>query len=320
MAFSSFKKSSIVQGLSKSTAISPSDISAELLIVAGGGGGGGGTYHGGGGGAGGLLHNYGGTPVTLNAGIKYIVTVGAGGTGGDGDTSTEKPMAGFQGGNSCFAGYTAFGGGGGGGSHYGYYGKNMPSDGGSGGGSEGISQGGTTDPVLKQAISIQTSQGNLTGYGNSGGKCTGCVAASGTRTDGSSGGGAGGAGTGAAGNTTSTAQNGGVGLSIAITGSATYYAGGGGGSTYGSTSTGAGGNGGGGAGGSNTTNPVAGSANTGGGGGGAERNGTANGAAGGSGVVIIRTLSGAITTGSPTITQDGAFFVYKFTGDGSIIF
>jgi hypothetical protein len=38
-------------------------------------------------------------------------------------------------------------------------------------------------------------------------------------------------------------------------------------------------------------------------------------------VVIIRTTSTAsATTGSPTITTDGSFNVYRFTGSGSITF
>ena len=41
--------------------------------------------------------------------------------------------------------------------------------------------------------------------------------------------------------------------------------------------------------------------------------------AGGSGVVIIRTPKAfSLTTGSPTITTDGSFTVYTFTGSGSI--
>jgi hypothetical protein len=38
-------------------------------------------------------------------------------------------------------------------------------------------------------------------------------------------------------------------------------------------------------------------------------------------VVIIRTLStAASTTGSPTVTTDGSYNVYTFTGSGSITF
>jgi hypothetical protein len=37
--------------------------------------------------------------------------------------------------------------------------------------------------------------------------------------------------------------------------------------------------------------------------------------------VIIRTLSTAsATTGSPTLTTDGSYNIYKFTGSGSITF
>ena len=70
----------------------------------------------------------------------------------------------------------------------------------------------------------------------------------------------------------------------------------------------------------NSGNGYPGTANTGGGGGaGSEHNNT--GGAGGSGVVIIRTTStAASTTGSPTLTTDGSFNVYKFTASGSITF
>jgi hypothetical protein len=62
-----------------------------------------------------------------------------------------------------------------------------------------------------------------------------------------------------------------------------------------------------------------GTANTGGGGGGG-----GCGYAGGSGVVAIRysnTLPDATsTTGSPTFTNTGGYKIYKWTGNGSIIF
>jgi hypothetical protein len=45
------------------------------------------------------------------------------------------------------------------------------------------------------------------------------------------------------------------------------------------------------------------------------------GGSGGSGVVIIRTLStAASTTGSPTVTTDGSYNIYKFTSSGTITF
>ena len=63
-------------------------------------------------------------------------------------------------------------------------------------------------------------------------------------------------------------------------------------------------------------------ANLGNGGDGAMTNGT-TGKAGGSGVIILRFLTPAgtpSTTGSPTITTDGSYKVYKFTQSGSITF
>jgi hypothetical protein len=63
-----------------------------------------------------------------------------------------------------------------------------------------------------------------------------------------------------------------------------------------------------------------GTANTGGGGGGGF---TSGGSLGGSGVVITKVLTAitvSATTGSPTVTTDGDFTIYKFTGSGSITF
>jgi hypothetical protein len=60
--------------------------------------------------------------------------------------------------------------------------------------------------------------------------------------------------------------------------------------------------------------------NTGGGGGGGSAGGGLGGT-GGSGVVILRTLDTAVaTTGSPTVTTDAGYNVYKFTASGSITF
>jgi len=61
-----------------------------------------------------------------------------------------------------------------------------------------------------------------------------------------------------------------------------------------------------------------GEANTGSGGGGVSLGGGGN---GGSGVVIVRSsVEATSTTGSPSVTTDGAFFIYTFTGSGSITF
>jgi hypothetical protein len=138
-----------------------------------------------------------------------------------------------------------------------------------------------------------------TGQGNKGG--TGASAFNGA-------GGGGGAGNSGAVRSGNNGGAGGIGLSSAITGTATYYAGGGGGGARSDIggSAGAGGSGGGGAGGNPGAN---GTANTGGGGGGGNYSGTGQaGGTGGSGIVII---SYAVNTSStydsmtdvPTLTS-----------------
>lgn len=160
--------------------------SLQYLIVAGGGGGGASNYNSnalaGGGGAGGLLNS------SLTPTVSpYSVVIGSGGTGGPTISS---------GGNSVFAGLTAFGGGYGGGNAPGF-------SGGSGGGASNINTGGA----------------GTAGQGNAGGNSTGNSNSAG------SGGGAGGAGI--------TGVNeyidvpGGLGLSVSISGSAVTYATGG---------------------------------------------------------------------------------------------
>ena len=112
-------------------------------------------------------------------------------------------------------------------------------------------------------------------------------------------------------------SSGGAGLSSAITGTGVFYGGGGGGTVQ------AGGVGGGGAGGNNFGAPgptgISGSVNTGGGGGGA--GGYTNGAgSGGSGVIILRMPTSSysgVTTGSPTVTVDGAFTVLRYSSSGT---
>ena len=254
----------------------------DYLVVAGGGAGGG-TTNGageGGGGAGGLIYA---TGQTFAAGVTFGITVGAGGTAGTGQ--------GGDGGNSVISGtgfttVTAIGGGGGGSST----GGNTGRTGGSGGGgayTNGAGGAGTSG------------QGNSGGQGSSSGS-SGYPAG-------------GGGGAGAAGTNGALGSHGGDGLEYSITGTATYYAGGGGGGSRSNPGNGGQGGGGNGSGGNGT-------ANTGGGGGGATNENTAVGS-GGSGVVILRTTSTAsATTGSPTVTQDGSYNVYKFTANGSITF
>lgn len=230
----------------------------KVLVVAGGGGGGTG-----GGGAGGLIYNA-AFPVVVTS---YAVTVGLGGNGGAGSPSFS---AGANGANSVFSSLTAIGGGGGaflcaGGLA-----------GGSGGG--GGSCGNTT---------VNVGGNGTAGQGNKGGNSNGI-----NMTPYYPGGG-GGAGAGGANGTASNSGVGGIGLSNAISGVASYYGGGGGGGIFTCCGGGAwvgalGGLGGGGNSGSNVTptNGGSGAPNTGGGGGGTGDY-SKNGGAGGSGIVII---------------------------------
>lgn len=133
-------------------------------------------------------------------------------------------------------------------------------------------------------------------------------------------GGGGGAGSVGAGN--NSVPNGGSGTAFY----GVNYAGGGGGSGSGGGGPSQGSGGSGGGGGGSATGGGAGTAGTintggGGGGGGDAGNNSGVGGAGGSGVVILRSpVAAASTTGSPTVTTDGGFTIYTFTGSGSITF
>jgi hypothetical protein len=246
--------------------------SVDYLIV--GGGGGGGASTGGGGGAGGFVT---GTTTVTNSTV-YTITVGAGGAGG---IQASAPYRGTNGGDSVFAGVTAFGGGGGGSNAPATPppGLTDPSVGGSGGGGSGDSG--------RPGASGTSLQGNAGGSANIWG---GPYTAGG-------GGGAGAAGANA--NGSNTGANGGAGLSSSITGTAKFYAGGGGGGMFNGSTGGLGGVGGGGNGGK-PNDPTSGAANTGGGGGGQHQNRTGAAGSGGSGVVIIRFIS---TSPNPTSTN-----------------
>jgi len=271
--------------LSSANFVTTATRNMEYLIVAGGGSGG--TEAGAGGGAGGVLHNMGGTAVSVTSGTHPIV-VGAGGT---------APVYSSQhtsGSNSSALGVTAIGGGRGAASNLG-----NAHNGGSGGGAAFVHNQSNGQHGLGTSGQGNNGGGPIT-WGNNGTHAT-----------------AGGGGAGAAGATPSgqsaTSGAGGAGLQINFDGNNYYYAGGGGGSSLGGTA-GNGGIGGGGAGagyynGSGTSgtggasarnsgasptstslaNGGAAGANTGSGGGGATT--SQLGGAGGSGIVIIRYLT-----------------------------
>ena len=257
----------------------------DYLVVAGGGGG-----SRGGGGAGGLRSTVtatggGGTlesPLAVNAGTQYTVTVGAGGAGDPAVNST-----GTNGVNSVFSSITSTGGGGG------AQATVSPLTGGSGGGAE------------------QSGISGAAGTANQGFKGGDGFGSGGTRGSGG-GGGAGAVGVNGA---SATGGAGGAGVACSITGSSVTYGGGGG--SHGISTPGAGGTGGGGNGISSGTG-ASGSANTGGGGGG----GGGTGGAGGSGIVIIRYANtyGDLTVGSGltyTYANTGGYKIYSFTASAT---
>ena len=311
----------------------PMPASVEYLVVAGGGGGG--NDMGGGGGAGGLITNVSGavsgggstaeSALYLEGNTNTLnIVVGAGGSG----ASSGSGGAGTNGGNSTIVLegndlVVAIGGGYGASQHNGN-GWNA-SNGGSGGGGSGGRQSGS-------------SYGGLPGNGTTKQGFSG--AGSGPQWYPGGGGGAGGAGIGNG----SVRGHGGPGVLSAILGTTYYWAGGGGASGH-STTGGDGGIGGGGggavgsttggaginngaAGGGGGTNSQAntpggnGGTNTGGGGGGGSHYNSNNyGGSGGSGAVILRSLATATsTTGSPTVSTNGPYNIYMFTGIGSITF
>lgn len=361
------------------TAASPTNYNADVLVVAGGGGAA--LLHSGGGGGGGERYF---TGLTLQDSTTYNIVVGGGGAAATAVGTNASPGT-----LSYFNNSTYQSAGGGYGAGYGFNGGN----GGAGGGS-----GSYYSPYtggLGNTPSTTPSQG-----ANGGGNSTGAAVA------GPGGGGGGSAGVAGANAPSSGASAvggaGGNGTAVSITGTSTYFAGGGAGNSYANAGYGAGGLGGGGNGGNDTGDPsnactysqsgtvitvtynlhgksvgdrigftatsgtnapatdqyvIAtvpnantftltaassvttsgnaywsvslpgqnGLANTGGGGGnggGGYKNAmwrvSGN---GGSGVVIVRIQAVAVaTTGSPVITQDGAYYIYKFNNNGSIIF
>ena len=270
-------------------AITVAPFQMDFMVVAGGGSGGfsSSTWNGAGGG-GGLRTSYGSLSgggsfpegkVILNAGT-YTVTVGAGGFSNSGAVSE-------NGNNSSIAGPFL---------------STITSTGGGGGGCVLTSPAGTGRSGGSGGGGVQSRLGasGTANQGFSGGSTNNNSAAGG-------GGGAGAAGA----NSTSTSAGGagGDGLQVSISGTATYYAGGAGG--YNNAAPGLGGGG--------RTSSRQGGVNTGGGGAGGP--GSAD-VSGGSGIVILRLLTSeysGTTTGSPTVTTDGADTILTFTGSGTYV-
>jgi hypothetical protein len=264
-------------------------VPVQYVVVAGGGGGG---LNGGGGGGGGYRSSVSGetsgagtsieSAFEASIGVSYTVTVGGGGTlGGQNTSDPYIKTTGSAGSNSTFATITSNGGGRGAGYGNGYGSQSYAGEGGgSGGGGWGA--------------------GGAGGAGTSGQGENGQDGAFSTPSG-------------------TTYGYGGGGNYTSITGSSLGLAGGGGGfrkkepydDFYNNPHSGQG---------AGITSPVGnqGNGQTNTGGGGAGRNGNGN---GGSGVVILKTLvAAASTTGSPIVTTNAGYNIYKFNASGSITF
>ena len=263
-------------------------VNVEMLLV--GGGGGGNDSAGGGAGGGGYVED---SSYDFDPGTTYTITVGTGGA-----VATAQGAVGSRGGNTSIAAggtdiYVATGGGGGGGVGTAHTGTDLskPINGGSGGGSGRAGDG--------PGLGLQASYGGK-GFGNDGGDDY-------SNEGGGGGGGAGGAGTDGS---ATYGGDGGAAKQSSITGTATYYAGGGYGGGFdvslGSYGTGGGDN-------------VIGN----GGYGGIWNNGSLVSKAGNNGICIIAAPQAAQTvTGTYTLDTSGrsGYYVYSFTGNGSITF
>jgi len=288
---------------------------AEILVVAGGGGGGyhGGTGSNGGGGAGGLAYA---AQYDIFPG-SYLVSVGAGGSGGSLSSSVKRGNSGTD---SRFGSIIANGGG------YGGAGNELGSYNGGAGGSGG---GATADSTALAGSATQTSGTGYIGYGFAGG--TGSNLGGGHA--GAGGGGAGAAGgNGVSNGSTDTGGTGGLGKAYSITGTTAHYAAGGGGGSYLSNvsyvtprASGIGGRGYYASGETKISAPeLDGIANTGSGGGGIRYSSIDRAGNGADGVVIIAypntypalTIPGTLTYDTPTRT---GYRVYRFTaGSGTV--
>ena len=266
--------------------------SHEWLVVAGGGGGAGGTGNGGGGGAGGYRT---GTSLSLTADEDYTITVGDGGagvTGGDGNSGDDSIISG-----TGITTITSDGGGGG------ARGEGAGLDGGSGGGAgfKATEAGGSAIAITQYTAAGETT--TVQGFDG--------TDAPGTMPPGppqwGNGGGGGASETSTDAGSTTDGGDGGVGVQndIVETDTDVWYAGGGGGGVYtnytvaGNIGTGANGRtqGGGGYGfGADKTDAGYPDATDGTGGGGGGGRGSTTGS-GGSGIVVLRRLTSATSTG-----------------------
>jgi len=292
------------QSTASNSATPTAAFSLDYLVVAGGGAGNFSAGNGGsgGGGAGGLRSTVTATgglgtlesPLSVNAGTNYTVTVGGGGASVQGSTTL------YPGSNSVFSSITSTGGGGGG------YGQ--PGGGGGPGGSGGGAGENNATAGVRTASPVQGFDGGAAATGS----------------DGSGGGGAGAVGVN--GNNAGPAGDGGAGVAVSITGSSVTYAGGGAGSSYqysgGNGGTGGGGNG---TGPGNRSSATAGDTNKGGGGGSIGGSRSYGGSsAGGSGVVILRypdtkTITiGAGLTGTESAASGGYKRATITAGSGNV--
>ena len=211
--------------------------SAEVFVI-GGGGGGGGNRYGGGGGAGGA--NY-GTGITLTA-TTHPVLIGNGGSGGTAQgPSSPQGSKGSDGGSSAFQStaphplYRVGRGGGGGGSHDVPQPHRNGQPGGCGGGA--TSYGGKTGGTTTQP---PYNPGKPTNYGTAGANYQSNPNPNSVFGGGWAAAGGGGAGQAGFGPESPGANdqrfrgggNGGDGVQLSISGTATYYGGGGGGSSF----------------------------------------------------------------------------------------
>jgi hypothetical protein len=263
----------------------------EYVIQGGGGGAGGGESGAGDGGGGGGAGGYITGTINLAKGTTHTVEVGSGGAGTAGpapylSSGANGVLSRIQISGTTVGSLSAAGGGGGGGND----GPGL--NGGCGGGASG-------DNGASGGIGSQGGNG-----GNAGGNRAG----------------GGGGGAGGNGATTTSGGNGGIGVTEPIKSLAIGGGGGGaGGGGLGGRGTGSQGGGSGGFG--QGDSGSSGTANTGGGGGGGHSNGSGAGGNGGSGVVILKSLSQATaTTGSPTATTSGSYYIYQFNAAGSITY